>query len=50
MPKPNSFVQSMKGKYEINKRLEEGESASNLTNEYQVGKSITTDIKNKRRR
>lgn len=39
----------MKDKYEINKRLEEGESATKLSIKYQVGKSTITDIKTKQK-
>lgn len=45
MPKRKRIVLSMRDKYEINKRLEEGESATKLSNEYKVGKSTITDIK-----
>ncbi|KAL3288043.1 hypothetical protein HHI36_002495 [Cryptolaemus montrouzieri] len=45
MPKLKRVVLSMKDKYEINERLEKGESATKLSNEYQVGKSTITDIK-----
>ena len=45
MPKRKRVVLSMKDKYEINKRLEEGESATKLSIEYKVGKSTITDIK-----
>lgn len=44
MPKRKRVVLSMKDKYEINKRLEEGEPANKLSNEYQFGKSTITDI------
>lgn len=45
MPKRKRVVVSNKDKYEINKRLEEGESAIKLSIEYKVGKSTITDIK-----
>ena len=45
MPKRKRVVLSMNDKYEINKRLEEGESATKLSNEYNVGKSTITNIK-----
>lgn len=44
MPKRKRGVLSMKDKYEINKRLEEGEPANKLSNEYQFSKSTITDI------
>lgn len=44
-PKRKRVVLSMKDKFEINKRLEKGESATKLSIEYQVGKSTITDIK-----
>ncbi|CAK1591568.1 unnamed protein product [Parnassius mnemosyne] len=36
MPKRKRVVLSMRDKYEINKRLEEGETATKLPNEYKV--------------
>ncbi|CAK1602053.1 unnamed protein product [Parnassius mnemosyne] len=49
MSKRKRVLLSMKDKYEINKRLEEGESATKLSLEYQVGKSTITDIKKKQK-
>jgi len=48
MPKHKRVILSMKDKYEINKRLEKGESATKLSIEYEIGKSTITDIKNQK--
>lgn len=48
MSKRKRVVLSMHDKYEINKRLQDGESATKLSNEYGVGKSTITDIRKRK--